>query len=101
MNPSNATPESEPSDAYLTVGHRDHVFERQSIYLSGHSYEACVFRQCTLIVKDLARLGLVRNCQFENCVWHLNVTIHDRNAWQTFLSEIAPAITYTLPQPAP
>lgn len=88
----------EPSqDHFITLLHEGVTFEHQSIYLSGHSYENCVFRRCTLVVKDFSAIGVVRNCQFEACVWYLNVMVHDAAAWRMFLEHLAPVISQVLP----
>lgn len=88
--------ESAP-DGFTTIPHYDELFDGKSIYLSGQSFIRCRFQACTLIIKDVTLLGLFENCSFENCVWHLNMTICDPHAWQEFLKDIAPAITSVLP----
>lgn len=92
-------PESS-SDSFTTIPHYDELFERKSIYLTGQSFIRCRFCACTLIIKDMSLLGLFDGCSFENCVWHLNMTISDRQAWQEFVQNIAPAVASVLPYPA-
>lgn len=92
-------PENLPED-FTTIPHTDESFDGKSVYLTGQSFIRCSFRSCTLIIKELSAIGLFQDCTFENCVWHLDMTISDRDAWQGFLNGVAPAITAFLPQPA-
>jgi hypothetical protein len=91
---------SEQEDAstrFVTIPQIDEVFDGRTIYLSGQSFKRCTFRSCTLIIKGVDRLGIFKNCNFENCVWHLDTTISDKSVWQNFLQDIAPAIAMSLP----
>lgn len=88
----------QPQSAVLTVPHVGETFDSQSIYLSGHSFEKCTFRNCTLIVKEFTKLGSFKDCSFSDCVWHLNLTVHNYESWQMFLKQIGPAISQTLPR---
>jgi len=83
---------------FTTIPQADEVFDGKSIYLTGQSFKRCVFRSCTLIIKDITLLAPFQDCSFDNCVWHLNITVSDKDAWQSFLNNIAPAMTAILPQ---
>ena len=79
------------------IPHEDLVFEDQSVYVSGCRYDRCTFRRCTLILKDLSAIGRLADCRFEQCAWYLNTIIADRDDWDAFLNQVAPAIDLTLP----
>lgn len=79
------------------LSHRNLQFERQTLYITGNSYLNCRFRFCTLVVRELPSGAAFENCRFESCIWELSMNVRDRQAWQIFLDQIAPAIMQSLP----
>jgi hypothetical protein len=80
----------------ITLSHRDRSFERMSLYVTGNSYLNCHFRHCTMIVRELPLSPAFQNCRFDSCIWDISMNIRDRDAWQYFLDQIAPAIMRSL-----
>jgi hypothetical protein len=57
--------------------HEDLVIDDQVVYVTGHAYRKCKFNRCTFLLRDL--IGVFDHCDFNACVWHLDVLIHDPN----------------------
>ncbi|MFN0133479.1 MAG: hypothetical protein ACKVW3_13250 [Phycisphaerales bacterium] len=76
--------------------HSNKVFEDQTLYASGHAYESCQFRRCTFIYTGQpASFG---DCVFESCAWHISMLAFDADQWDSFVTELVPAITKSLPR---
>jgi len=75
----------------------DREFESQTVYLSGHSYMNCKFSRCVLVVKDF-NWGPMPNCEIEDCIWHLDLLIKDRQEWEFFVANQGAIISESLPQ---
>lgn len=63
----------------VLLTHRGIVFENQTVYLTGHSYVDCAFRQCTLVLRDGPDAAF-ENCRFESCVWHVDLVVPNAEA---------------------
>jgi hypothetical protein len=57
--------------------HDDLVIEDQVVYVTGHAYRKCKFNRCTFYLRDLS--GVFDHCDFNSCVWHLDLLLHDRD----------------------
>ena len=74
----------------------DREFENQTFYLSGHSYMNCTFKRCVLVIKD-CNWGPMPNCVIEDCIWHLDFLIQDRQEWEFFVENQGEIIAQSLP----
>ena len=81
----------------VVLVHEGKVFEDQTVYLSGNAYFDCSFSRCVLVFRGDA--GPITGCSFQSCVWHLDMVVSDHQAWEEFLTVLAPMISKSLPRP--
>lgn len=63
----------------VLLKHENTVFEDQTVYATGNAYVGCTFRRCVLVAVSTADM-VFDKCEFETCIWHLNVVIHDHKS---------------------
>jgi hypothetical protein len=82
-----------------TLLRRENItFRDQTIYMAGHAFANCTFDHCTIIVREAT--GVLENCALNNCVWHLDLFIGDRERFQSLVSNIGPILLNSLPSGA-
>ena len=64
---------------FTALRHDNVVFEHETIYATGHGYFGCKFRFCTVVLLG-ATNAIFDNCSFDNCVWHVNLVLHDQDS---------------------
>jgi hypothetical protein len=71
----------------ILLTHKDLTRRDDTIYLTGHAYINCHFERCTLVLTGFpfACVG----CSFADCVFHVNVVIHDRQGLENLRSFFA------------
>jgi len=75
---------------------RDNVtFRDQTVYMAGHAFVNCVFDHCTIVVREAT--GVLEKCTFNNCVWHLDLFVSDRERFQQLVTNIGPILINSLP----
>ena len=67
----------------ILLKHEDTVFEDQTIYATGNAYVGCTFRRCVLVVVGASNM-VFDACDFQACVWHFNVVVHDDESVEAF-----------------
>src|SRR5881275_1889385 len=82
----------------ILLRHANLRFRDQVIYLTGHAYERCQFTRCTFVVQGTGTTALVQ-CEFEACVWHLDVMLYEGEQLADFERTLLPMIRASLPQP--
>lgn len=75
--------------------HKDVVFEDQVVPMTGHAYEGCTFRRCTLVYRGGP--GSFVNCMFDTNVFHIDLVVHDIDMWRNFLATTADVVLKCLP----
>ena len=58
------------------VRHDNVSFRDQVVYTAGHAFVNCAFERCTMVIREST--GVLENCAFSNCVWHLDVLVSER-----------------------
>lgn len=53
--------------------HEKKTFDSQTIHISGQAFVNCVFKNCTLIVTNVAMV--LHSCAFDKCNWSLDYQI--------------------------
>lgn len=82
-----------------TLMRRENVrFQDQTVYMAGHAFVNCVFDHCTIVVREAT--GVLENCSFNNCVWHLDLFIGDRERFRQLVENIGPILLNSLPSGA-
>jgi len=79
-----------------TVIRRDNIdFRDQTVYMAGHAYVNCTFDHCTIVVREAT--GVLENCKFTNCVWHLDAFFTDRDRLTHLVNSLIPLMAESLP----
>ena len=82
-----------------TLLRRDNeTYRDQVVYMAGHAFSGCTFENCTLVVREAT--GVLENCRFDNCVWHLDLFVADLERLAALINHIAPLMRDSLPSPA-
>jgi hypothetical protein len=76
--------------------HRNLAFVNQVVYLSGHAFVDCTFRDCTLVMRSFD--FVFSRVRIENCIWHVDLVIHDSKQWREFQDGLAHRIYRSLPR---
>ena len=74
------------------------TYRDQVIYMAGHAFVNCTFDHCTMVVREAT--GVLERCNFNNCVWHLDVFVADREHWATLVNSFGPLLLASLPAAA-
>ena len=74
------------------------TFRNTVVYLAGHAFVNCTFEACTMVVREAT--GVLERCNFNACVWHLDVFVTDRDHWARLLDSIGPLLLSSLPATA-
>ncbi|MGF1634347.1 MAG: hypothetical protein ACFCVE_10900 [Phycisphaerae bacterium] len=54
----------------ILTKHESRTFENQTVYLAGQAFVRCVFRGCTLVLKQSPYH--LEGCSFDRCNWHVD-----------------------------
>ena len=82
-----------------TLLRRENVtFQDQTVYMAGHAFVNCTFDHCTIIVREAT--GVLEGCSFNNCVWHLDLFVPDRERFRALVDNIGPLLLNSLPAAA-
>lgn len=82
-----------------TLLRRENVtFQDQTVYMAGHAYVNCVFDHCTIVVREAT--GVLEGCRFNNCVWHLDLFVPDRERFRALVDNLGPIVLKSLPTEA-
>lgn len=57
----------------LLTSHENETFQSQTVFLSGHGFVKCTFKNCTLVITNSPLI--LKNCNFHNCNWRLDYDI--------------------------
>ena len=80
------------------VRHDNVTFSDQTVYMAGHAFSHCTFDRCTMVVREST--GVLENCAFNNCVWHLDVLVSERERFRQLVDHIGPLLLNSLPAAA-
>ena len=80
------------------VRHDNVSFRDQTIYTAGHAFVNCSFERCTMVLREST--GVLENCAFSNCVWHLDVLVSERERFRQLVDHIGPLLLNSLPAAA-
>ena len=80
------------------VRHDNVTFSDQTVYMAGHAFSQCTFDRCTMVVREST--GVLENCAFNNCVWHLDVLVSERDRFRQLVDHIGPLVLNSLPDAA-
>lgn len=80
------------------VRHDNITFNDQTVYMAGHAFANCTFDRCTMVVREST--GVLENCAFNNCVWHLDVLVSERERFRQLVDHIGPLLLNSLPAAA-
>lgn len=66
--------------------HANKKFSHQTVHITGHAFRNCLFECCTIVVKAMPTTEQFdAACRMNDCVWHLDLVVHDPATWQSFL----------------
>jgi hypothetical protein len=75
--------------------HDGKTFDNQTIYGTANAYFGCTFRRCVIVFKGFPSAFV--NCQFADCVWHLDFVLHDPEQVTALATFIDQAVKNSLP----
>ncbi len=58
-------------------------YEDQTVYVTGNAFFGCQFVRCVLVLRGVP--FHLEKCSFVDCMWHLDVAIHDREQLNVLL----------------
>lgn len=77
------------------VRHDNVSFRDQVVYTAGHAFVNCSFERCTMVLREST--GVLENCAFSNCIWHLDVLVSERERFRQLVDHIGPVLLNSLP----